>query len=306
MSDSIQGMKSPSQTEVLGERARRRRARLGIALGALTTIVIAATGILLVHSPFSHRGKAETPATATTAAAPPAPPPAARAQQPSVPPLPATLGPTPPPQPAKMGATSATEVASAKAALRQPEAQPPATANSARATQPSLDETAPAASSRARHRAAEPEAAAESASPAAGKVAALLPEHHAKARKGVEELPPARAVPAAAPAKTEADELPSGDEAATAAIAKAESAFSGGHMASARISATQAVAAATTASDVLKVRAYVIMGKVELASERFAEAERAFDRALAIEPGNPLARKGKERAQDAAAKAAKP
>ena len=48
------------------------------------------------------------------------------------------------------------------------------------------------------------------------------------------------------------------------------------------------------------------MGKVELASERFTEAERAFDRALAIDPDNPVARKGKERAQDAASKAAKP
>jgi hypothetical protein len=42
------------------------------------------------------------------------------------------------------------------------------------------------------------------------------------------------------------------------------------------------------------------MGKVELASEQFAEAERTFSKALAIDPGNPLARKGKQRAQEAA------
>jgi cytochrome c-type biogenesis protein CcmH/NrfG len=51
------------------------------------------------------------------------------------------------------------------------------------------------------------------------------------------------------------------------------------------------------------VRAHIIMGKVELASERFPEAERAFDRALAIAPDNPVALKGKERARDAATKA---
>ena len=106
-------------------------------------------------------------------------------------------------------------------------------------------------------------------------------------------------------AKTEPEESPSGDAAASAAIAKAEAAFSGGHMASARISATQAVVEARSASDVLKVRAQIIMGKVELASERFAEADRAFERALAIDPNNPVARKGKERALEAA-KARKP
>jgi cytochrome c-type biogenesis protein CcmH/NrfG len=43
------------------------------------------------------------------------------------------------------------------------------------------------------------------------------------------------------------------------------------------------------------------MGKVELASEQFGDAERSFDHALMIEPGNPIARKGKERARAAAA-----
>jgi cytochrome c-type biogenesis protein CcmH/NrfG len=77
-------------------------------------------------------------------------------------------------------------------------------------------------------------------------------------------------------------------------------------MATARIAATHAVATAAGTPPNVQARAQVILGKVELASERFAEAERAFDRALAIEPDNPVARKGKERARDAAAKAKTP
>ena len=95
----------------------------------------------------------------------------------------------------------------------------------------------------------------------------------------------------------------SSDEVATAAVAKAESAFSDGRLASARMSATEAVAAARKASPDLKVRAFIILGKVELASEEFAAAERTFDRALAIDPKHPVARKGKERAKEAAANA---
>jgi Tfp pilus assembly protein PilF len=98
----------------------------------------------------------------------------------------------------------------------------------------------------------------------------------------------------------------SGDEMAIAAVAKAEAAFSDGHLAGARILATEAVTAARRASPALKVRAFVIMGKVELASEEFAEAERTFERALAIAPNHPVARKGKDRAREAAAKAAQP
>jgi Tfp pilus assembly protein PilF len=87
------------------------------------------------------------------------------------------------------------------------------------------------------------------------------------------------------------------------AIAKAEAAFGDGRLATARIAATEAVAAARKATPSLKARAFVILGKVELASEEFAEAAKSFDRALAIDPNHPVARKGKERAQDAAAKA---
>jgi cytochrome c-type biogenesis protein CcmH/NrfG len=96
------------------------------------------------------------------------------------------------------------------------------------------------------------------------------------------------------------------DEVAAAALAKAEVAFSGGHMATARIAATQAVAASGRSPAPLQVRSHIIMGKVELASERFPEAERAFDRALAIDPKNAVAHKGKERAREAAAKARAP
>jgi Tfp pilus assembly protein PilF len=86
-------------------------------------------------------------------------------------------------------------------------------------------------------------------------------------------------------------------------VARAETAFSDGRLASARISATEAVAAARKASPDLKVRAFVILGKVELASEEFTAAERTFERALAIDPNHPVARKGKERAKEAAANA---
>jgi cytochrome c-type biogenesis protein CcmH/NrfG len=96
------------------------------------------------------------------------------------------------------------------------------------------------------------------------------------------------------------------DEDAAAALAKAEVAFSDGHLATARLAATQAVAASGNAPAPLRVRSHIIMGKVELASERFAEAERAFDRALAIDPKNAVARKGKERAHESAARAKPP
>jgi Flp pilus assembly protein TadD len=96
------------------------------------------------------------------------------------------------------------------------------------------------------------------------------------------------------------------DETAAAAIARAETAFSASRLATARLAASEAVVAARKASSAVKVRAFVILGKVELASQEFAAAERTFDRALAIAPNDPVARKGKERAKDAAAKADHP
>jgi Flp pilus assembly protein TadD len=72
------------------------------------------------------------------------------------------------------------------------------------------------------------------------------------------------------------------------------------------MAATDAVGASRKASPDLKVRALIILGKVELASEDFAKAERTFERALAIDPDHPVARKGKERAQEGAAKSGHP
>ena len=71
-------------------------------------------------------------------------------------------------------------------------------------------------------------------------------------------------------------------------------------MATARVAASQAVAGARNASPALRLRAYVVLGKVQLASEQFAEAERSFDKALAIDPQNPVAQKGKARAHESA------
>ncbi len=48
------------------------------------------------------------------------------------------------------------------------------------------------------------------------------------------------------------------------------------------------------------------MGKLELASQEFAQAQRTFERALAIDPTDPVARKGKELAKEGAAKANRP
>jgi hypothetical protein len=107
--------------------------------------------------------------------------------------------------------------------------------------------------------------------------------------------PPAPAQPSSA------QESAAVDQAAAKVIAKAEAAFSSGRLAASRIAATEAVEATKSASAGLKVRAHIVMGKIELASEQFTDAERSFDRALAIEPGNPVARKGKERARAAAA-----
>jgi serine/threonine protein kinase len=255
MSDSILAMKSPSQTEILSERRRRRRARLGIALGALTAVGISVLGIRLLQSPPSESRAARPSAPAASAA-----PPSAPAENPPAEKMHAPVGePAPVAKPQRRAAEIASPSAQAASApsLAGPEQLPP---------------------------------------PAAKIRPGKLPG--SKIETGDSHLPTT--------AKTSSEHDGAGDEAAAEVIAKAEAAFSGGHMASARISATQAVAAAATASAALKVRAHVIMGKVELASERFAEAERAFDRALAVDPASAIARKGKERARDAAAKTTRP
>jgi tetratricopeptide (TPR) repeat protein len=97
------------------------------------------------------------------------------------------------------------------------------------------------------------------------------------------------------------------DKTAAAAVAEAESAFGENRLAAARVLATQAVDAARhQASSELKVRAFDIMGKLELASEEFAQAQRTFERALAIDPKDPVARRGTELAKQGAAKANRP
>ena len=281
MSDSILGMKSPSQTEILGESARRRRARLGIALGTLTAAVIAVTGIFLVHSPLSPRRQPEPAAAVPTQPATPSPS-TTNPQQPRALLLP------PPPASASLPSPSALAEAAIVAEKGPATKSPSATGTQA---QRPFGEAAPGGPDRPRRHGRE---RASTPAPApADKTPTATGEHPGKPK-------------AESAASAEHEEGPTGDDAASAAITKAEAAFSGGHMASARILATQSVSVAKGASASLKVRAHIIMGKVELASERFTEAERAFDRALAIDPDNPVARKGKERAQDAASKAAKP
>jgi serine/threonine protein kinase len=248
-SDSILGMKSPSQTEILSERVVRRRARMGMALGTLTAALVAVTGMYFIHSPFSR--------PQGTRVAVPVPQPAATQEPP--PPVP------PPP------------------------ALPPA---ETAAPKPALPAAVPAI---------------PSATAVSGSQAALDPNsptvHPKQRRQMAEAAQPSTARKPAANSDDDDRTGESSDETTTAAVARAETAFSDGRLASARISATEAVAAARKASPDLKVRAFVILGKVELASEEFTAAERTFERALAIDPNHPVARKGKERAKEAAANA---
>jgi serine/threonine protein kinase len=267
MGDSILGMKSPSQTEVLGERRRRRRVRLGIALAVGTAIAFAAIGIALVRSPRRPTGPngADRPAASAAASQPGA----------QVAPQPVAA---PPPVP-----SAGPGRPTAALGVPSPVAKPSTSGGEPVA---GLASAAP----RAKRRTVEPTLV-----PEGGKVeksATPVAEPHPMRPRGAGQTQSGDEQPAeGAPSK----------ETVAAAITKAEAAFSGGHMAVARIAATEAVAAASQAPRELRVRAFVIMGKVELASERFGEAERAFARALAIDPDNPVARKGKERAREAAA-----
>jgi serine/threonine-protein kinase len=251
-SDSILGMKSPSQTEILSQRVLKRRARLGVALGTLTAAMVAVTGMYFVHWPFSHSKEAPEPTAQVAKETPPlALPPPAEIAIPAPPPALPTAAMAPPPAPAQ------------HAVAKEP---------------------SPPAQPRQRQ---QPGEGAETA----------LPISQTKAHAHA-----AKTVPAA---QDDERSEASNDEAASAA-AKAETAFSAGRLASARMAATDAVAAARKASPDLKVRALIILGKVELASEDFAKAEQTFAQALAIDPDHPVARKGKERAQEGAAKAGRP
>jgi serine/threonine protein kinase len=238
MGDSILGMRSPSQTEVLSQRARKRRARLGIALGAATALGIAGLGMFFIGRPPTK--VQQTGATGMVKAA--------VAPEPKPEPTPA---PTPTPEPAPTPTA-------------EPTAEP--TAKSATATTTATTTT-------------------PTSRPAKG-------SRVAKAVETTEQplAPEQEPVTAAS------------SEEVLAEINKAEAAFSSNRMATARIAASQAVAASKNASTPIKVRAHIIMGKVELAAEQFAQAEQSFSRALALDPDSALARKGLERARESAAK----
>jgi serine/threonine protein kinase len=283
MGDSILGMKSPSQTELLSERLRRRRARLGIGLGALTAVSIAALGMLFIGRPAPRQrgGHVVKPAAAppTVVTEPPAPPPAPAAQ-PERAPVPA---PEPPPEAAPTPEPQ-------EEAVPAPERAPAVRIPSAGKHAASSAKKRGSARQRAlvSNSASLPAATPEDTEPPA-KSATAAPKAEAKI-----EPPPA---PAAEPEETTA---PSSEQ-AMAAIKKAESAFAEGHMATARVAATRAVAASKNAPTPARVRALIIMGKVQLASEQFADAERSFSRALDLDPTNAVARKGQLRSQVSAA-----
>ncbi len=261
MSNSILGMKSPSQTELLSERTRRRRKQVGLSLGALTTILIAGSGMYLVRhgSPSSA-----APSSALVTAAPVSPPPPT-AQAPGRP-SPNEMPAPPSAQPVLLPATP----------------PPPAQATASTARLPTAKSATPLAPPNRSMTSLSPPLPVSTKPSSARTLAASASERGASDRAGVQESA-------------------AGDEAAAKIIAKAEATFSGGRLAASRIAATEAIEATKGASADLKVRAHIVMGKIELASEQFADAERSFDRALAIEPGNPVARKGKERARAAAA-----
>jgi eukaryotic-like serine/threonine-protein kinase len=267
MSDSIMGMKSPSQTEIISERILKRRARMGMALGTLTAALVAVTGMYFIHWPFTHPQSALTPA-------PTAQPSLTRTAAPVAQPT----APSPAAEPVALA-----KVMSAPATVP---ATPPSTGPSAATT----------ANSPPNQPKPRPQTAAVSRGLSLG-----TPRYGTKASDALPKIAK-RADAALAKAKTDDDEHATlaNSASAVAAVAKAESAFSDGRLADARVLATEAVAAARMASSDLKVRAFVILGKVELASEKFAQAERTFDRALAIDPKHPVALKGKELARKGA------
>ncbi len=250
MGDSILGMRSPSQTEVLSERVRKRRARLGIALGAATALGIAGLGMFFIGRPAPKAHQSGTAGIAKAASEGTST--ANNATEPK-----AVMEPAPVVDKGPEPATAATTTSAATAAT---------TATTATRSTTTTAGTLAAAN--------------EGTRPARG-------SRHAKASGTNEQLP--APVPEA--------ESPASTEEAMTAIGKAEAAFSNNRMATARIAATQAVAASKNASASVKVRAHIIMGKVELAAEQFAQAEQSFSRALALDPESALARKGLERAR---------
>jgi serine/threonine protein kinase len=259
MGASVLGMKSPSQTEILSERMRRRRARLGIALGSLTAVSIAGLGMFFIGRP-APRQRSVSPTAVVQKPAPAPNPEPIPAPKPEPVPVPR---PEPPPEPAPEPAPGPAPAPVAKRALA-------VRRSAAAATRPAATSTPPQGTA---------------------------PSKHAKAEaKPAVEPPPVPPPPVPEPLP------PSSTEDAVAAIKKAEAAFGNNHLATARIAATRAIVASKDAPIPVQVRALVIMGKVQLASEQFAEAERSFDRALTLDPDNALARRGTERARESAAK----
>ncbi len=263
MGDSILGMKSPSQTELVSERMRRRRTRLGLVIGAVLALVVSIVGVRFIGSQAARSRARNTP--------PPAHPEIKPAAVPTR------------PAPGAMLARPAQ--GSGQAAMPVPAAPAPAVAQA---------DTAGSGKAAPKPLVPAGKVAASLASGKVPSVARVAPAPASARKRG--EVVGGRA----GPGRPSAAEIAASDRATAAAVAKAESAFSDGHMASARIAATEALAAAKTASPALKVRAHVIMGKVQLASEQFTAAERSFARALAIDPDNLMARNGKERARQEA------
>jgi serine/threonine protein kinase len=93
------------------------------------------------------------------------------------------------------------------------------------------------------------------------------------------------------------EEIASHDQATQALVTRAAESFSNGNLELARAAATKAVAEARHASPETRVRAYLILAKVQLAAKEFPAAQKTFERILAIDPANPVALKGKERAR---------
>jgi len=313
-SESILGMKSPSRTEIVSERLRKRRARLGMVVGALSTLAVVGAGVLFIGPPSSHRQPPPKAAPAPPKAAPgPSPTPPAGLAPPAVP-TPAVVplatpktAPAAEPAPAAAPAARAGKLAEFAPGLQKaPPARAAAAGKQAEAGLPVTPPPSPPSTT------ASPGAPPTTASagappppPAPGSESASSPPASEPSPPPTSEAiaPPTSKPPTPAAGEAEEQEnTAANNEAAAAAIAKAEATFTAGRLAAAHIAATEAVAAAKKASTPLKTRAHIIMGKVELASEKFPEAERWFNRALAIDPDNPVARKGKERTQEAAEK----
>jgi hypothetical protein len=242
---------------------------LGIALGALTAVSIAGLGMFFIGRPQPRqRGVSPT-------AVVPVP-----VSEPKPEPIPEPV-PEPKPEPAPEPAP-------------EPKTEP-------------APEPAPGTAPVAKHAPAVGRSAAAATRPAVASAPpqGTAPSKHAKAEATpakAEARPASEPTPIQPPALQPPQPAPSTED-AIAAIKKAEAAFGESRLATARLAATQAMAASKDAPIPVKVRALVIMGKVQLASEQFAEAERSFGRALALDPDNALARRGIERALQSAAKA---